>query len=341
MTNSTFNVVFRGGFLLLAAGLLMVSSCKKEDDDDNNNNQNPPTNDTIPDNPPPTGDSLVTSWSPAMPYPDDDITFYGGPFATAAGATTVNCLNREFEILSVTATQLKVRPPADFADDIPVASAGNFHIQSGNNADTLAWFRFKRPLEIRSFVDNVDQPFSAAPARVADSVVYEGSGFTLTGMTVKLNGINCGPVTVDSAYYGLIGFRIPLSMAFGSNETDLTDGTLTVTNGDGKSYSTTISYAPTPDMQINGFELAGLSGGTLSISEMMSNGLVLNFRIHGRYLNSSAQWTLNGPSPATGNLSNSYNAEQYVVMSPGSMQTGFYTFNVSQGFGSLSFTLID
>jgi hypothetical protein len=222
----------------------MVSSCKKEDDDDNSYNQNPPTNDTIPDNPPPTGDSLVTSWSPALPYPDDDITFYGGPFVTAAGATTVNCLNKEFEILSVTATQLKVRPPADFADDALAASAGNFHIQSGNNADTLVWFRFKRPLEIRSFEDNVDQPIWPSPARVGYSVVYEGSWFTLTGITVKLNSINCGPVTVDSAYYGLIGFHIPLSMAFGSIETDLTDGTLTVTNGDGKSYSTTISYAP-------------------------------------------------------------------------------------------------
>jgi hypothetical protein len=222
----------------------MVSSCKKEDDDDNSYNQNPPTNDTIPDNPPPTGDSLVTSWSPALPYPDDDITFYGGPFVTAAGATTVNCLNKEFEILSVTATQLKVRPPAVFADDALAASAGNFHIQSGNNADTLVWFRFKRPLEIRSFEDNVDQPIWPSPARVGYSVVYEGSWFTLTGITVKLNSINYGPVTVDSAYYGLIGFHIPLSMAFGSIETDLTDGTLTVTNGDGKSYSTTISYAP-------------------------------------------------------------------------------------------------
>jgi len=324
-------------FLLLASGLLLLASCKKDEDD--NNNQNPPPNDTIPDNPPPEGNSLVTSWSPAIPYPDDDITFYGGPFQTTAGATTVNCLNREFVILSVTSNQLKVRPPADFADDIPAASAGNFHIQNGNNADTLAWFSFKRPLEIRSFEDNVDQPIWPSPARVADSVVFEGSGFTLSGMTVRLNGTDCGPVTVDSAYYGLIGFRIPLSMASGSNEADLNDGTLTVTNADGKSYATTISYAPTPDMQIQGVELMG--SVSMSISQLMSNGQVLNFRIYGRYLNASAQWNLSGPSPASGNLVENYSSDQFIVMSPGSMQPGNYTFSVSQSVAQMSFTLTE
>ncbi|MBL7947266.1 MAG: hypothetical protein JNN32_14475 [Flavobacteriales bacterium] len=319
-------------FLILGSLLLVIASCKKDDD-----------------TPPPTGggggnggggtngNGLVTAWSPLKPYPDDVITLSGGPFNTNAAQNAVSALGDAFTIVSVSATQLQVRPPADFA---PTSGGfSNLYIQSGNSYDTIPYLYWKRPMDLRTLEDNVDQNFFGSPARAGDSVVFNASGCTLNGMSMSLNGQSIpGPFAVDSAYYCTIGFRIPLSFGSGTDESTLTNAMLSATNADGRTDTLTIAFAPTPDMRINDLVLLG-GGSTFSISQMNSNGQVLNFIVEGRYLHSTTPWTLTGPSPANGTLGVSgYPNEAPLVVNPVSMQPGAYNLSVPGIGNNYSFT---
>jgi hypothetical protein len=284
------------------------------------------------------GTGPFTAWSPLKPYPDDVITLSGGPFNTNAAQNTVSALGDAFTIVSVSATQLQVRPPADFA---PTSGGfSNLYIQSGNSYDTIPYLYWKRPMDLRTLDDNVDQIFFGSPARAGDSVAFNASGCTPTGMSMSLNGQSIpGPFAVDSAYYCTIGFRIPLSFGSGTDESTLTNAVLRATNADGRTDTLTIAFAPTPDMRIDGIELLG-GGSSFSISQMNSNGQVLNFIVEGRYLHSTAPWTLTGPSPANGTLGvGGYPNEVPLVVNPVSMQPGAYNLSVPGIGNSYGFTL--
>ena len=324
-------------FQLAAFIALSAVACKKDDDTPpssgggggGNNNGGGGNN----------GSGLVTGWSPLKPYPDDLITLTGGTFNTDLAQNSVSALGDEFTIESVTTTQLQVRPPAGFE---PTAGGfSNLYIQSGNNYDTIPYIYWKRPMDLLHLEDNVDQIFFGSPARAGDSVVFNASGCTPTGMSLSLDGQSIpGPFAVDSGYYCTIGFRIPVSLGSGTDENATTTGVLTATNADGRSDALSITWAPTPDMRIDGIELIG-GGSVFSISEMNSNGQVLNFRVFGRYLHSTAPWTLSGPSAASGTLGvGGYPNEVPLVVNPVSMQPGAYNLSV-QGIGnSYGFTLV-
>jgi hypothetical protein len=320
--------------LLFGSLLLVIASCKKDDDTPpatgggGGNGGGGGTN----------GTGLVTAWSPLKPYPDDVITLSGGPFNTNAAQNTVSALGDAFTIVSVSATQLQVRPPADFA---PTSGGfSNLYIQSGNSYDTIPYLYWKRPMDLRTLEDNVDQIFFGSPARAGDSVVFNASGCTPTGMSMSLNGQSIpGPFAVDSAYYCTIGFRIPLSIGNGTDESTLTNAVLRATNADGRTDTLTIAFAPTPDMRIDDIVLLG-GGSSFSISQMNSNGQVLNFIVEGRYLHSTTPWTLTGPSPANGTLGVSgYPNEAPLVVNPVSMQPGAYYLSVPGIGNSYGFTL--
>ena len=284
------------------------------------------------------GGGLVTSWSPVVPYPDDVVTFTGGPFNTTPGQTSIMVVNEPFEILDITATQITARPPLDM-----FIAAGGYNapiITNGGVVDTIPYMFWKRPLELMSLLDNVDQFISGAVSRAGDSLVFRATGCTPGGMSLSLDGVNIpGPLAVDSDYICTIAFRLPVQFGTGSDETFITTAELRATNGDGRTHTLEIPYAPTPDMRIDGLELLG--GGNLSsISALSSNGLVLNFRVYGRYLNALAPWTLSGPAPASGTLGvGGYPSEVPIVLIPGSMQPGTYILSV-EGAGNLyAFTL--
>ncbi len=317
--------------LALIALVLLHQACKKDTD----NGPSSGGGGTGP-GPGPGGNGLVTSWSPTKPYPDDVITFTGGPFNTAPAQNTVTSNGQTFDILSVSATQLVVQPPAGWAPFTGGYSA--VYVNSGTAADTIPYLYWKRPFNLMHFEDNLDQVFSGAPARAGDSVLFNLTGATPAGMSMSLNGqIISAPFAVDSGFYCTIGFRIPLNFASGTDEATVESALLSATNADGRSDTLTITFAPTPDMRLEGIELLG-GGTSFSISAMNAGGQVLNFRVFGRYLHSTTPWSLSGPSPATGTLGvGGYPNEAFVVVNPVNMQPGSYTLaipgtGISYGF---------
>lgn len=321
--------------LALWTVLLLTASCKKDDDNAPSPGGGGGGTDTTGTN----GDGLVTSWSPLKPYPDDVITLTGGPFNTTVAQNTVVSQSQNFDIISVSSTQLVVQPPPNWAPN--TGGFSTIYIQSGTGADTLYPVYWKRRMNVISMEDNLDDFNFGAPARPGDSIVVYGSGFTPTGMSVNINGEAMpGPFFVDSAFYSRVLFRIPVSMGVGYDESAVTDAFLSVTNGDGRTDTLTIGWAPSPDMEIYGLELVG-GGSVFDLSDMNGNGLVLNFRVFGKYLHAGRAWTLTGPSPATGSWgTGNYGSEAFIVINPISMQTGFYTLSLDGTFYAYSFTLV-
>ncbi|MFZ1687273.1 MAG: IPT/TIG domain-containing protein [Flavobacteriales bacterium] len=325
--------------LALLAISLVITSCKKEDDP-------PPANGGGGTGGGPNGIGLITSWSPVKPYPDDDITLTGSGFDTDLADNTVTVVGQPFTIVSASSTQLVVRPPQDFASQLPVGSFGTLLLESGASADTIYPLYYKRPMTLLGFDNNLDEWWVGAPPRVGDSVQYNAIGCTLQGMSVSFNGAAATEIDVDSAYYCLIRFRMPLSLAVGNDETAFTTMVMTATNSDGRTDTLTQQVASSPHMVIADVELLN-GAGPFDISDMNSNGDVLNFRVSGRYLKSCAQWELSGPSPTTGTLGvGGFPSEAFIVFSPLSMVAGNYQIVVLDcdggGMGiTFAFTLVD
>jgi hypothetical protein len=323
-------------YLLSFLALSLIVSCKKDDDNGPSGNGGGGGGGT--DTTGTNGNGLVTSWSPMKPYPDDVITLIGGPFNTNVAQNSV-VSGDDFDIISVSSTQLVVQPPAGWSPN--TGGFSTIYIQSGTVADTLYPFYWKRPFNLMSFENNLDDWWVGAPARPGDSVMFNFTGATYSGMSVSINGQPIpGPFTVDSAFYCTVAFRIPVSMGSGDDENETTTTLMSATNADGRTDTLTIGWAPTPDMEVFGVEIMG-GGTTFDQSDMIGLGQVLNIRVHGKYMHSTAPWTLSGPSPASGTLGvGGYPDEAFVVVNPVSMSPGAYTFGV-QGIGnSVSFSIV-
>ena len=320
---------------MAAAALLMVGGCKKDDDYPAPSGGGGGT-DTTGNG----GSGLVTSYSPAKPYPDDAVTFTGGPFNTNMAQNSVVSQSQNFNILSVSTTQLVAQPPPGWSPN--TGGFSTIFIQSGTGADTLYPVYWKRPFNLMHFEDNLDDWWSGAPTRAGDSVVFNFTGATPSGMSMSLNGQSIpGPFAVDSAFYCTVSFRMPVAFGSGTDENETTTALLSATNADGKTDTLTIVWAPTPDMEVFGLELLG-GGLTFDLSEMNANGQVLNFRVFGKYLHSDQPWTLSGPSATNGTLGvGGYPDEAFIVINPISMQPGSYTLGINGTFNSYSFTLVD
>lgn len=326
----------RASYIAPLAIALLVASCQKDDD-------TPPTSggggngvDTTGNN----GSGLVVSWSPINPYRDQEVTFTGGPFNTDPAANNITAWGEPFDILSVTSTQIVARPGPNMQTAVP--GYNSVIINSGNAADTIPYVYWKRPFDLLHFEDNLDDWIFGAPSRPGDSVVFNCISATYEGMSVNINGQSMpGPFAVDSAFYCTIAFRIPVSMGVGTDESTTTIAFLTATNGDGRTDTLTIGWAPTPDMEIFGLELIG-GGSTFDLSDMNGLGQVLNFRVYGKYLHNNQSWTLTGPSGTVGAWgTGDYGNESFIVINPISMQEGAYALSLDGSFHSYAFSLVD
>jgi len=311
---------------------MLLGACDKDDNAPSSSSGTP--NGVTP------GTGLITSWSPVKPYPDEAITLTGGPFNTDPADNQVTAWSTVLNVLSVSSTQLVVQAPSTF---VPFTGGyTNLIVRSGNNADTIPYLYWKRPMNLLFLEDNLDQIFSGQPARAGDSVEFQGYGFTPSSMSVSLdNNPLTGPLGIDSSFYGQLRFRIPLSMASGYDESTLTTLFVSATNADGRTDTLTIPFAPTPDMRLNGIELIG-GGSVFSLAQLNGGGQVLNFRVYGRYLFATTPWVLSGPSPTSGTLGvGGYPNEAFVVVNPVSMTPGAYTLTLSGTFISYSFSLTE
>ncbi|MBL7953734.1 MAG: hypothetical protein JNJ91_01760 [Flavobacteriales bacterium] len=286
------------------------------------------------------GAELITSWSPLVPYRDQEVIFTGGPFNTDITANSITAWGEPFEILAVTETQITARPGPNM--DTAVPGYNSVIITSGNAVDTIPYVYWKRPFNLMFLEDNLDDIYSGAPARPGDRVSFRCISATPSGMSASINGQSIPTeITVDSSYYCIITFRIPVSMGVGTDESDLTTALLSATNGDGRTDTLTIGWAPTPDMEIFGLELVG-GGSSFDLGDMNSQGQVLNFRVFGNYLHSGQGWTLTGPSGTVGTWgTGDYGNESFIVINPISLQVGYYVLSLNGTFHSYGFTLVD
>lgn len=323
--------------LLTLTCIALIAGCKKDDDNA------PPTGggsgggtDTTSH----IGGDLVTSWSPLVPYRDQEVTFTGGPFNTDPAQNTITAWGEPFEILSVDSTHITARPGPNM--DTAVPGYNSVIITSGNVVDTIPYVYWKRPFRLLFLEDNLDDWISGAPSRPGDDVSFRCISATYSGMSASVNGQSIpGPIVTDSAYYCIITFRIPVSMGSGSDESTHTTALLSATNADGRTDTLTIGWAPTPDMEIFGLELVG-GGSSFDLGDMIGNGQVLNFRVYGNYLHSGRPWTLSGPSGTVGTWGTSdYGPEAFIMINPVSMQEGLYTLSLDGTFYSYSFNLTD
>ena len=316
------------------AMLILVAACKKDDDDTanpggggNNGGGN-------------VGADLITSWSPLVPYRDQVVTFNGGPFNTDMAQNSITAWGEPFDVISVTSTQITARPGPDMQTAVP--GYNSVIITSGNAVDTIPYVYWKRPFDLMFLEDNLDDIYSGAPSRPGDRSVFRCISATTTGMSISVNGqAITDAITVDSGYYCTLTFRIPVSMGTGDDENQQTTTLLSATNGDGRTDTLTIGWAPTPDMEVYGLELVG-GGSSFDLSDMISNGQVLNFRVYGNYLHAGQPWTLTGPSGTVGVWgTGNYGSESFIVINPVSLQDGYYVLSLDGTFYSYGFTLVN
>lgn len=290
---------------------------------------------------PGTGGGLISSWSPQKPYVDESITFVGGPFPTAPNAITITSNGLPLEIIGNTGTELVVQAPAGTENDM-VVWYSTVVIATATDTAEIYPFHWKKRMDVTFFADNLDEIFNGQPARAGDSLRFNGSGFTTSGMTVSINGQPITtPVGVDSSFWCNMRFRVPLSLASGNDESVVTPALLTATNADGRTDTLTFAFAPTPRMDL--YEIILVGGGyTFDISDMSSGAQVLNFEVRGRHLRSDVNWSLQGPSPASGTLGvGGYPNTAALTVDPASMAPGTYTLSVGGFFGvHIGFALV-
>lgn len=322
-------------FSLLALALISTA-CKKDDDNAPSGNGGGGNTTTTGNN----GNGLVTGWSPLRPYTDQEVTFTGGPFNTDISQNSIMGGGSVlFDILNVSSTQIVARPGPGMTIELTGYNALFFN--SGGIRDTIPVIYWKRPFNLLNMNDNLDDWFSNGPARPGDSVVFDCLSATYTGMSVNINGQDLSvPIAVDSAFYCTIAFRIPVGMGEGDDESVVTTALMTASNGDGRTDTLTINWAPTPDMEV--YQLVLLGGGhAFDLSDMNDNGQVLNFLVEGRYLREGSPWTLSGPSPSNGVYgSPGYQNEASIVINPVTMQPGQYTLALSGTLIQYNFTFV-
>ncbi len=320
--------------LIAITGLVLVAGCKKEDDTAPSPGGGGGGTDTTGNN----GSGLVTSWSPIKPYYDDAVTLIGGPFNTDPAQNSVVSVGYDFDILSVSSTQLVVRAPDNF---LPVGGlVGSLLINSGGVLDTIHNVHWKQPMNLLVLADNFDDGLAGAPGRPGDSLLFEGRGFTTNGMVVTINGQGMAPIAVDSALQCDLSFRVPVNMGVGEDESVITTAFVVATNADGRSDTLTIPWGASPDQEVFSLELLG-GGGFFDQSDMVNNGQVFNFTVNGRYLFGSTPWILWGPSPgiqaAAGTLGvGGYPNEAHLVINPASLALGTYQMNVEGASRSIT-----
>lgn len=293
------------------------------------------------------GTTAVATWAPTslpvdplVPYRDQVVTFNGGPFNTDMAQNSITAWGEPFDVISVTSTQIAARPGPDMQTAVP--GYNNVIITSGNAVDTIPYVYWKRPFDLMFLEDNLDDIYSGAPSRPGDRSVFRCISATTTGMSISVNGqAITDAIAVDSGYYCTLTFRIPVSMGTGDDESQQTTALLSATNGDGRTDTLTIGWSPTPDMEVYGLELVG-GGSSFDLSDMISNGQVLNFRVYGNYLHAGQPWTLTGPSGTVGVWgTGNYGSESFIVINPVSLQDGYYVLSLDGTFYSYGFTLVN
>ena len=299
---------------------LLIASCKKDD------------------TPPPISnggggggsvgtDGLIASWSPVKPYSDDVITLTGGPFNTTASQNIVDAWGGIFSVISASATELVVQPPANMEDIIPVGGYTSLIVQSGSSVDTIPYIYWKRPMDVYHMVDNISENVFGQPCRVGDSILFAGSGFTTNGLGVLVAGNTVNtPTAVDSAYHCEASLRIPPDVfGYQEDESLIENHDITIVNSDGRSATLNLPIGISPRSIVTSF---GTPVCCYSIDEMQLNGTVINIELFGRNLKQCNTATLYGPVTLPLALPATYSSHVSWVLTPGNIVPGNYSMSI-------------
>ena len=307
--------------LVLSSLILLICACKKDDD-------TPPTSNNGGGGiGPPVGGDIVASWSPVKPYADDVITITGGPFTTNASQNIVDAWGGIFTVVSVSATELVVQPPANMEDIIPVGGFTSLIVQSGNSADTIPYIYWKRPMGVYHMVDNLSEFVFGQPCRVGDSILFAGSGFTTDGLGVLVAGNAVSmPTAVDSGYHCEASLRIPPDVfGYEEDESIIENHNITIVNSDGRTATLNLPIGISPKARVTGFDTPVCC---YSISEMLTNGTVINIELTGHNLKQCNTAQVIGPVTIPLPLPATYSDHVSWVLTPGNLTPGSYTMTI-------------
>ncbi len=266
--------------------VLLLSACQQKNGSnpvDNNNNTNNNNNNT-------TTDTLkVTSYSPLNPYFEDEFTINGTGFDSDKSKDTVYFYssfalgNLPATIITASSTQLKVNIPTDLNQYLSALQYyANFRVLThGKNFDVTK-IPLKRSLELLSLNDILLYRTANLPPRAGDSTHIRGSGFTLSGMTITIQGKQLSILAVDSSYWCDGYFNLPNNI-FGEelDESVLDSFQVKITNKDGRTYTKNISFYTSPTMSVTG---VSTPEQRYSLSELNSLGGVVNVTVTGKNL---------------------------------------------------------
>lgn len=232
-----------------------------------------------------TGTAHITSWSPAVPYADDTVTFHGNGFDPTASGNIVTTCNHVFEVISASSTQLRVHLVESMYNCLSYTDMSDIFFQANGWSDTLPNFHWKRVPQIMEL--NYFAPYYCnALFRGGDSLEILGIGFgpnSLASWSIG-NSQSPGTAVVDTgiAGWGYIRTRLgPSDLGSSNDECDTATVLVTLTNTDGRVFSRQTRIGHGPHMS---FQNVVPSIIIASRATLLANGLVIHATVNGHFL---------------------------------------------------------
>ncbi len=234
-----------------------------------------------------TGTAHISSWSPAVPYADDTVTFHGTGFDPTASGNVVTTCNHVFQVISASSTQVKAHLVNDITSCIYYNDMSEIVFQANGWSDTLPDFHWKKTPRIMEL--NYFAPYYCnAFFRGGDSLEVVGIGFGSNSLASWSIGDHqsSGPVVVDTGVegFGYIRTRLgPSDLGSAIDECDTATVLVTLTNTDGRVFSKQTRIGHGPHMS---FQSIVPNINSASRADMLANNLVIYATVYGRYLKS-------------------------------------------------------
>ena len=232
-----------------------------------------------------TGTAHITSWSPAVPYADDTVTFHGNGFDPTASGNVVFTCNHLFEVISASSTQLKVHLVDDMTSCLYLNDHSAIVFQANGWSDTLSEFHWKRVPQVVEL--NYFAPYYCnALFRGGDSLEIRGIGFgpnSLASWSIG-NFQSPGTAVVDTEIVGWGNIRTrlgPSDLGSSNDECDTATVLVTLTNTDGRVFSRQTRIGHGPHMS---FQNIVPNITSASRAAMLADGLVIYATVNGRFL---------------------------------------------------------
>lgn len=290
------------------------------------------------------GSAHISSWSPAIPYADDTITFHGTGFDAMISGNLITTCSRTFEVISASATQLQAHLVDDITSCILYTDRSTILFHANNWTDTLTGFQWKKVPRITEI--NYFAPFYCdALFRSGDSLEVKGFGFgphTFTSISIGGNSVN-GTTVVDTGSLGYGYFRarlLPTDLGSSNDECDTATVLVTITNTDGRVFHAQSRIGHGPHMLWTSI-VPNISSA--SRAQLIANNEVIYATVNGRYLKTcmtvrlalsgTPSLTIGGPTPGFPN--------SYVIgpFDPSALSVGTYYFHPADCDGIIGFPL--